>query len=70
MRTLVVTSLAVTSLTALALSLAWPSTDAEAQGRQVRSYGSCQQLAENRGWTRNTRGERQFIRRCMQGRQT
>jgi len=65
MRTLIII---ITASAALALSLAWPSTDATAQNRRVHSYNYCWQLASNRGWERNTRGERAFIRRCMQGR--
>jgi hypothetical protein len=56
------------TIAALALSLAWQPTDAAAKSHQVRSYSHCWQLADNRGWTRNTRGERQFIRQCMRGR--
>jgi len=64
MRTLMITAMA-----SLALSLAWPSTDAAvAQTRHAHSYNYCWQLAYNRGWGRNTHGERQFIRRCMRGR--
>jgi hypothetical protein len=64
MRTVIVTAIAT-----LVLTLAWPATDpAVAQSKQARSYNYCWQLAANRGWTRNTWGERQFIRRCMRGR--
>jgi hypothetical protein len=63
MRTLIFMAIA-----ALAVSLAWQSTDpALAQAGQARSYNYCWQLAFNRGWERNTRGERNFIRRCMRG---
>ena len=63
MRTLIVTAFA-----ALTLSLAWPLTDgAAAKSQQARSYNACEALADARGWTRNTRGERQFIRQCMRG---
>ena len=62
MRTLVFMAIA-----ALAILLAWQPTDVVAQSQQARSYNYCWQLAYNRGWERNTRGERQFIRNCMRG---
>lgn len=62
MRTLIVTGSAV-----LALWLAWPSTDAAVAQRYAHSYNYCWQQAYNRGWERNTRGERHYIRRCMRG---
>ena len=62
MRTLIVTGIA-----ALALWLVWPSTDAAVAQRSGHSYGYCWQRAYNLGWERNTRGERNFIRRCMRG---
>jgi hypothetical protein len=54
----------------LALLLAWQPTDVVAQSQQVRShsYNYCWQEAYNRGWERNTRGERRFIRNCIRGR--
>jgi hypothetical protein len=63
MRTLILMPIA-----ALAVSFAWQSTDpATAEARQAHSYNYCWQRAYNRGWERNTWGERQFIRRCMRG---
>jgi hypothetical protein len=63
MRTLILTAIA-----ALTVSLAWQSTDpGMAQAQQAHSYNYCWQQAFNRGWERNTRGERNFIRRCMRG---
>jgi hypothetical protein len=56
------------AIAALALLLAWHPTDVAAQSQQARSYNYCWQLAYNRGWERNSRGERQFIRNCMRGR--
>jgi hypothetical protein len=58
------------AIAALALLLAWQPTDAAAQSQQARSYNYCWQLAYNRGWERNTRGERHFIRNCMRGKIT
>jgi hypothetical protein len=58
----------VMAIAALALVLAWQPTDVAAKSQQVRSYGYCWQRAYNRGWERNTHGERQFIRNCMRGR--
>src|SRR5262249_32275231 len=52
---------------ALTLLMAWQPTDAAAQNQGARSYRQCWQRAYNRGWERNTRGERQFIRNCMRG---
>jgi hypothetical protein len=52
----------------LTIFLGWQSTyPTTAQARQAHSYSFCQQRAYNRGWERNTHGERQFIRRCMRG---
>jgi hypothetical protein len=58
----------VMAIAALALVLAWQPTDVAAQRQQVHSYSYCWQRAYNRGWERNTHGERQFIRNCMRGR--
>jgi len=55
------------AVAALTLLVAWQPNDAMAQNQQARSYRQCWQLAYNRGWERNTRGERQFIRNCMRG---
>jgi hypothetical protein len=56
------------AIAALTVLLAWQLTDpAPAQARQAHSYNYCWQQAYNRGWERNTRGERHFIRRCMRG---
>jgi hypothetical protein len=55
------------AIAALAFLLAWQPTDVAAQSQQARSYSYCWQRAYNRGWERNTRGERQFIRNCMRG---
>ena len=56
------------AIAALTILLAWQSTyPTTAQGQQARSYSYCWQRAYNRGWERNTHGERQFIRRCMRG---
>jgi hypothetical protein len=57
----------VLAIASLALLLAWPTTDVAAQSRHARSYSYCWQRAYNKGWERNTRGERQFIRNCMRG---
>src|SRR5262249_61586049 len=65
MRTLIII---ITASAALALSLAWPSTDATAQNRRVHSYNYCWQLASIRGWEGDPRGGRAFVRRCTQGR--
>jgi hypothetical protein len=58
----------VMAIAALALVLAWQPTDVAAKSQQAHSYGYCWQRAYNRGWERNTHGERQFIRNCMRGR--
>jgi len=58
------------AIAALALVLAWQPTDVAAQSQQVHSYSYCWQRAYNRGWERNSRGERQFIRNCMRGKIT
>jgi hypothetical protein len=58
------------AIAALALLLAWQPSDVSAQSQQARSYSQCWQLAYNRGWERNSRGERQFIRNCMRGKIT
>jgi hypothetical protein len=56
------------AIAALTVLLAWQSTyPTTAQARQAHSYSYCWQRAYNRGWERNTHGERQFIRRCMRG---
>jgi hypothetical protein len=56
------------AIAALTVLLAWQSTSpTPAQARQAHSYSYCWQQAYNRGWDRNTRGERHFIRRCMRG---
>lgn len=63
MRTLILMAIG-----ALAVLLAWQSAvPATAEARQAHSYNYCWQLAYNRGWERNTRGERHFVRRCMRG---
>jgi hypothetical protein len=63
MRTHVFMAIAV-----LTVLLAWQSTfPATAEARQAHSYNYCWQRAYNRGWERNTWGERRFIRRCMRG---
>jgi hypothetical protein len=56
------------TIAGLALLLAWQPTDVAAQRQHARSYSYCWQQAYNRGWERNTRGERHFIRNCMRGR--
>jgi hypothetical protein len=55
------------AIAAITLFLGGQAPEATAQNQKAHSYSYCWQQAYNRGWERNTRGERQFIRNCMRG---